>query len=285
MPSKTVSGPTPAESLGDPVSEDPGSGFAARPSRRRRRRMTFPTGLVSVLVGLALWQLAMKVFKPSELVIVAPLDVARRLLDSIQDGTLWPDLSISLQAFVLGYGLAVLAAIPLGLLIGSSAGLYEWTKLWIAGLYATPIIGLAPLFVISFGYGLQAKAAVVLSLAVFPILINTIAGARAVGKDFQELAVVYRANRWETFVKVLLPGSTPFIATGLRLSVGRGLIGVVVADLFGASAGLGLNLQRSAQAFDTANIYAVTMVLAALGIVLTSVIEVFEKRAYARSGI
>lgn len=250
-----------------------------------RRRLRFPTGLVSILVGLVIWQVAVRVLHPSELVIVAPLDVAERLVETIQDGTLWPDLSVSLQAFVVGYGLAVLIGIPLGLLIGSSARLHEWTRLWIAGLYATPIIGLAPLFVISFGYGLQAKAAVVVSLAVFPILINTIAGARSVGRDFRELAVVYRANRVETFARVLLPGSMPFIATGLRLSVGRGLIGVVVADLFGASAGLGLSLQRSAQAFDTANIYAVTAVLAFLGIALTSAIEVFEKRAYARSGI
>lgn len=255
------------------------------PDPLRRRRVGFPIGLVSVLVGLGVWQLAVMVFQPSELVIVTPVEVVQRLWESIQDGTLWPDLSISLRAFFLGYFLAVLVAIPLGLMIGSNDTLYAWVRLWISGLYATPIIGLAPLFVITFGYGLQAKAAVVFSLALFPILINTIAGARTVGKDFRELAVVYGANRLETFRKVLLPGSTPFIATGLRLSVGRGLIGVVVADLFGASAGLGLSLQRSAQAFDTANIYAVTLLLAVLGIVLTSVIEVFEKRAYARNGI
>ena len=253
--------------------------------RARRTRRVSPVGLISLVLGLGIWEVAVRVLHPSTLVIVAPSEIVTKLFQIFADGSLWPDLSISMEAFVIGYGLAVVIAVPLGLIIGSSTGTYRWTRLWITGLYATPIIGLAPLFVIIFGFGLTAKAAVVLSLSIFPILINTISGARAVGTDYRELAVVFGAKRTETFRKVTLPGSTPFIATGLRLAVGRGLIGVVVADLFGASAGLGLNLQKSAGAFDTAGIYAVTLLLAFIGIALTSVIEVFERRAYARSGI
>lgn len=249
------------------------------------RVSAFVQGGVSVLVGLVLWQLIVLIAQPSDLVIVAPTEVVARLVQNVADGSLWPDLAVSLQAFLIGYAVAVLIAIPAGLLIGSSRLAHEWSRLWISGLYATPIIGLAPLFVILFGYSVQAKAAVVFVLAVFPILINTIAGARAVGKDYTELAFVFGATRLETFRRVLVPGSTPFIATGLRLAVGRGLIGVVVADLFGASAGLGLSLQRSAGAFDTANIFAVTLLLAVLGVVLTGVVELAERRAYARSGM
>jgi ABC-type nitrate/sulfonate/bicarbonate transport system permease component len=265
-----------------PAVDDPP---VASRSDRPRRRFTALQGLASVLIGLAIWQLVVVIFQPSDLVIVAPTEVVGRLAGSLADGSLWPDLAISLQAFLVGYAIAFIVAIPLGLAIGSSRWAHEWSRLWISGLYATPIIGLAPLFVILFGYGLQAKAAVVFTLAVFPMLINTIAGARAVGQDFKELAVVFGASRFETFRTVLVPGSTPFIATGLRLAVGRGLIGVVVADLFGASAGLGLNLQRSAGAFDTANIFAVTLLLAVLGVALTALVEVVERRAYARSGM
>jgi NitT/TauT family transport system permease protein len=236
------------------------------------------------VIGLLLWEFAVVMFQPSRLVIVAPSEIGRRLVVMVTDGTLWPDLSISLAAFAIGYTVAAAVAIPLGLIIGSSTHWQIWSRPWISGLYATPLIGLAPLFVVIFGYGLAAKVAVAICLAVFPILINTIAGARAVGKDFTELATVFGADRTEMLRRILLPGSMPFIMTGLRLAVGPGLIGVVVADLFGATAGLGLSLQRSANEFDTAGIYAVTLLLAVLGIALTGIIEIFERRAYERSG-
>lgn len=259
----------------------------ARPQRtqtkeggRVKSQQKLPVGVLSILAGLALWELVVRVFEPSRLIIVAPSEVLVRLADMFATGVIWEDLIPSLQGFGVGYLIAAVVAIPLGLMIGSSQILYRWANPWVNALYATPIIGLAPLFIIVFGFGLTAKVAVVISLVIFPILINTVSGARAVSPEHRELAVVYRANKVETFVRVLFPGSIPFILTGLRLAVGRGLIGVVVADLFGASSGLGLSLQRSAQSFNTTDIFAVTVLLAFLGIVLTAILEFFERRSY-----
>lgn len=246
----------------------------------RRSAPPIPYGVISIIGGLLIWEVLVRVLKPDRLVIVAPSEIIARLWEMLSTGEIWPDLSISLQGFGIGYALAALVAIPLGLAIGASPLLYRFANPWVSALYATPIIGLAPLFIIIFGFGLRSKIAVVVTLVIFPILINTVSGARAVGVDHKELAVVYRANRVETFVRVLFPGSIPFILTGLRLAVGRGLIGVVVADLFGASSGLGLNLQRSAQAFNTVDIFAVTLLLASLGLILTGLLEIFERRAY-----
>jgi ABC-type Fe3+ transport system permease subunit len=103
---------------------------------------------------------------------------------------------------------------------------------------------------------------------------------RAVSRDQRELAAVYRAIRLETFWRIFLPGSMPFVLTGLCLAIGRGLIGIVVADLFGADKGLGLMVQQSAQTFDTARIFAVTVLLAALGIGLTALLQGFERRMH-----
>jgi ABC-type nitrate/sulfonate/bicarbonate transport system permease component len=268
---KSGSTPTPADDTMTVVTP----AAARRPLEDR-----IPYGLVSILAGLLLWEVAVRVFQPNPLTIVAPSTIAETLADLFRTGSIWPDLTISMQGFAIGYALATLVAIPLGLAIGASSLVYRWANPWVNALYATPIVGLAPLFIIIFGFGLQAKVAVVIALCIFPILINTVSGARAVSTDHKELAVVYRASRLETFRRVLFPGSMPFILTGLRLAVGRGLIGVVVADLFGSSSGLGLNLQRSAQSFDTANIFAVTVLLAFLGIALTAIIEFFERRAY-----
>jgi ABC-type nitrate/sulfonate/bicarbonate transport system permease component len=250
------------------------------PTEGARWRLGVPHGLVSLVAGLLLWEVLVRVFDPNPLWIVSPSTTASALTELFRTGSIWPDLTVSMQGFAFGYLLSALVAVPLGLAIGASKLLYLWANPWVSALYATPVVGLAPLFVIVFGFGLATKIAVVLTVAIFPILINTVAGARAVSSDHKELAIVYRATRLEVFRKVLLPGSLPYILTGLRLAVGRGLIGVVVADLFGATSGLGLNLQRSAQSFDTANIFAVTSLLAGLGIVLTSALEFLERRAY-----
>lgn len=254
----------------------------ARP--RLLRSWRTPYGFLSIAAGLLLWEALVRVFQPSELVIVAPSEIAATLYEMFASGEIWPDLTISMQAFILGYFLSACVAIPLGLAIGASDLAYKWANPWISALYATPILGLAPLFVIIFGFGLSAKVAVVIALVTFPILINTVSGARSVAVEHKELAIVYRANRLENFRRVLFPGSLPFILTGLRLAIGRGLIAVVVADLFGASAGLGLNLQRSAQSYDTASIFAVTVLLAFLGIALTALVERLERKAYKGAG-
>lgn len=266
-----------------PVDDRAARDSSARPRASRKPLISadrIPYGLISILAGLLLWELIVRVAQPSRLIIVAPSEIIQRLWEMLTTGEIWPDLSISLQGFAIGYVIAALVAIPLGLAIGASPLVYKLANPWVNALYATPIIGLAPLFIIIFGFGLTSKIAVVVALVIFPILINTVSGARAVGIDHKELAIVYKASRLETFVRVLFPGSTPFILTGLRLAVGRGLIGVVVADLFGASAGLGLNLQRSAQAFNTVDIFAVTLLLAFLGIALSGFLEYFERRAY-----
>lgn len=253
---------------------------ADKPNRQTKTKRSLPYGVISILAGLVLWEILVQLFEPSRLIVVAPTEILERLVEMFATGSIWPDLNISMQGFAIGYVLAAVLAIPLGLIIGASSLVYRWANPWVNALYATPIIGLAPLFIIIFGFGLQAKVAVVVALVIFPILINTVSGARAVGIDHKELAVVYKANKLETFVRVLFPGSIPFILTGLRLAVGRGLIGVVVADLFGSSSGLGLNLQQSAQSFNTVDIFAVTVILAFLGIVLTGILEYFERRAY-----
>lgn len=254
--------------------------MAAVDKSSKRSKDRIPYGLISILTGFVLWELGVRIFDPNPLTIVAPTTIAERLYEMFSTGSIWPDLIISMQGFGLGYLIAAAVAIPLGLAVGASSLLYRWINPWVSALYATPIIGIAPLFIIIFGFGLRAKVAVVLALVIFPILINTVSGARSVSTEHKELAVVYRANGVETFREVLFPGALPFILTGLRLAVGRGLIGVVVADLFGATAGLGLNLLESAQSFDTANIFAITVLLAFLGIALTAAIEFFERRAY-----
>jgi NitT/TauT family transport system permease protein len=179
---------------------------------------------------------------------------------------------------LIGFVIGSIAGIAIGLAMASNERVASLLNPWVAGIYATPIIALAPLLILWFGIGIWSKVAVVVSLVIFPVIINTEAGLRATDRQLIELARSFCATRWQIFSKVSLPAALPFIMAGLRLGVGRGLIGVVVGELFGARAGLGFLVVQSAEAFNMPRLFAGVLVLAAAGIVLTSGFQALERR-------
>ncbi len=137
---------------------------------------------------------------------------------------------------------------------------------------------LAPLFILWFGIGIWSKVIVVISLVLFPVTINTEAGLRTTSERLIEMLRSFGATRRQIFVKVSLPSAVPFILAGLKLGIGRGLIGVVVAELFGSRAGLGRLISQSADAFNMPELFAGVVILAFAGIVMTAGFGWLEKR-------
>jgi ABC-type nitrate/sulfonate/bicarbonate transport system permease component len=148
----------------------------------------------------------------------------------------------------------------------------------VSALYATPVIGLAPLFIIWFGIGINSKIAVVFLLAILPIIINTESGIRTVDPHLIETARAFSARRSQIFLKVLLPGALPQIVTGLRLGVGRGLLGVVAGELFAAQAGLGYLIVASSQLFNPAGVFVGITALAFAGILSMVLLRRLERK-------
>src|SRR6266853_1609563 len=206
-------------------------GAAPRPQAVRRappRGLHF-AGLISILAGLALWE------------FLSRLAVS---------GQLWPHISISAVEFAIGYVIASLLGIVVGFAMASSELGKKILQPWISGLYATPTIALAPLFILWLGIGIWSKVLVVIFLVLFPVTINTEAGLRTTSERLIEMLKSFGASRSQIFFKVSLPSALPFILAGLKLGIGRGLIGVVVAELFGSRAGLGRLISQSADAFN-----------------------------------
>lgn len=247
-------------------------------TRSKKRRRRAPVSLISVIGGFLLWEAALVVFEVSEFALVPPSQIAGEFIVVVRDGLIWEHLRISLLAFVLGFGVSAALAIPVGLVAGTSRTIGELASPWIAGLYATPMIALAPLLIISLGFGVEAKLAVVAFACFFPMVINTISGVKAVEASLLDVSIAFGATKAETFRKVLLPGSVPFIMAGLQLAVGRGVVGLVVADLFGSRAGLGLFLLNSAQAFNIARVFVAALTLAMLGVLFSALLRAIENR-------
>lgn len=246
--------------------------------RRRRSRRWIPPSIVSLVVGFALWQFVVVVFHPNPLIIVAPSDIAAKFVEVATQGNLAEHFGVSMRAFAIGLALSAVLGIALGLVMGASERVRVYLDPWVSAFYATPSVALAPLFVVWLGFGTKSTIAIVTLLAFFPVVISTMDGTAAIQRDLVEVGVVFKANRWEMFRLVLLPGALGPILTGLRLAVGRGLVGVVVADLFGSSSGLGFLIVNASLTFDTAAVFLATIMLALIGVTLNRLIYLAQRR-------
>ncbi len=224
----------------------------------------------SVFGGLALWEFISRVIVGSKLFLAAPTQVLYALYDLARTGEIWKHVWISALEFCLGYFIACFLGVALGFVMATFKSGKQALQPWVSGLYATPTVALAPLFILWFGIGIVSKVMVVALLVLFPVAINTEAGLRNTSPNLVETVRSFGATRRQIFFKVALPSALPFIFAGLKLGIGRGLIGVVVAELFGARAGLGQLISQSAETFNMPNLFAGVTVLAVAGIAMTS---------------
>jgi len=235
-------------------------------------------GIVSVIVGLLIWELVSRVLVANALFLAAPTQIFAAIVALARTGELWRHLGISAIEFALGYSIASLLGIAAGLAMANSAVVRQAMSPWVSGLYATPTIALAPLFILWFGIGVWSKVLVVILLVFFPVVINTEAGLRTTSERLIEMLRSFGATPRQIFLKVSLPSAVPFILAGLKLGIGRGLIGVVVAELFGSRAGLGRLISASADSFNMPELFAGVVVLAVAGILMTAGFTWLEAR-------
>ena len=233
-------------------------------------RANYFAGLISILAGLALWEFLSRVVVANALFLAAPTQIFAAIYALAASGQLWPHIWISAVEFAVGYAIASLLGIVVGLVMASSELGKKILQPWISGLYATPTIALAPLFILWLGIGIWSKVLVVIFLVLFPVTINTEAGLRTTSARLIEMLRSFGATPRQIFFKLSLPSAMPFILAGLKLGIGRGLIGVVVAELFGSRAGLGRLISQSADAFNMPELFAGVIILAVAGIVMTA---------------
>jgi NitT/TauT family transport system permease protein len=235
-------------------------------------------GTLSVVGGLLLWEFVSRVLIANQLFLAAPSQIVHAIYTLTMTGEMERHVAISSVEFAIGYVIAAVLGIALGFGMASSARFKQALQPWISGFYATPTIALAPLFILWLGIGIWSKVLVVIFLVLFPVTINTEAGLRTTSDRLIEMLRSFGASRSQIFFKVSLPSALPFILAGLKLGIGRGLIGVVVAELFGSRAGLGRLISQSADAFNMPELFAGVIVLAVAGIAMTAGFGWLEKR-------
>ena len=235
-------------------------------------------GCISVFAGVALWEISTHLLLEDELLIPPPSSVLRTFWALLLNGQLKKHFLATLLEFAYGFSTACV----IGVLIGYFMGMYKWfdelVDPWIATLYSIPIITVVPLIIIWFGIGMLSKVIVVFKITAVAIILNTAAGIKTLNPVWLELAKSLRLSAWETTYKIRIPGALPFIITGMRLGVGRALLGVIVAELMAANAGLGYLLRDSSETWDSPKLFVTVILLAVMGLVSFNLIKRLERR-------
>ena len=244
-------------------------------------------GIGAVLVFLAMWEFmggAWSVYNPIPFLRVNPMFMSapsliwKAAVGLFTSGEIYNDLYISGIEFAWGYFLSVIFAVPFGIMCGWYRRMAYIFDPFINAMNATPRVALLPLVIIWLGIGVLSKIGIIFLGAVFPILINTRDGVKTTPHTLLNAAKSFGASEWQIFKSVVLPSTLPFILTGLRLGVGRALIGVMVGELYAATAGIGFMITVAGATFQTDKVFVGVLIFAITGMIATEVLDKLEHR-------
>jgi ABC-type nitrate/sulfonate/bicarbonate transport system permease component len=220
--------------------------------------------LLSLVVVLALWEFYGRRVNP--ILFTYPLAIGRAFFSLVMSGELQSYMKESLLVLLYASILALIVGVFLGVVMGRFS-LVEWaTDIYISALYSMPMVAMVPLIVLWFGFKVPAKVIIVFLFMVFPILINTYQGVKDVDRNLQEVARSFCSSEGQLWRHLIIPSAIPFIVVGVRLAIGRGLVGVIVAEFYTSVTGLGYMIVRYANAFETDKLFVPIVVVMILGV-------------------
>jgi NitT/TauT family transport system permease protein len=245
-------------------------------ARRRRNKQiqTIAIRCTSLAIVLTLWQVFGANVDP--VLFTTPSKIAAAAVTMIASGELWTYLWPSLVVLAIGLTLAAIIGIAIGLLLARFWVLDVAFGVYITFLYSTPSVALVPLIVLWAGFETTAKVIILFLFAFFPMTINTYQGVKNVDTKLIEVGRAFRCSEAQLWTNIVLPGALPFIVTGLRLAVGRGLIGMVLADLYTAISGIGYLIVRTASTYQVDKMFVPIVTLGLLGVTLTALLRLLE---------
>ena len=253
-------------------------------SAPKGRHLNLVLGFLGMAIILAAWQVSASTGLVDPNFSSSPAGAFMALLDAVGTGTIWSPLGSTLATVAWGILISIVVGIPGGLLIGRNRVLYGLTDPVISIMYSVPYVVFLPMLIFWFGIDLNARVVIVVWSALFPPLINVVAGARNLDVSYIQVSKVFCASRTMALCSVAFPATLPYILAGLRQAVGRALIGAIVAELFMGSAGLGYQVQLQTSNFEMDDAMASIAVIAVAAIVLTRGVGYLERRFTFWSG-
>lgn len=231
---------------------------------------------ITFIVVMFGWEFAGRYVNP--IFLSSPSAIAAAFVELMQSGELIRATASSLFSFLLGISLTIVFGIGIGVAMGRIRVVEYILEPYVTALYSTPSIALIPLFILWFGVGMAAKVFIIFFLSVFIVIINTFTGVRNLSQSVIDVGTAFGANQRQSFYMIVLPAALPFIMTGLRLAVGRGILAMIVAEFFTSISGLGGMIVKYANFFQTAKMFVPIVVVSLLGVCAVEILKHLEIR-------
>lgn len=250
----------------------------AAPTRSEKAKALLYTGapLIAAVVFFVTWEIVGRRTNP--ILFAPPTRVAESFVTLTANGRLPEALLVSLQSLAVGFVLALVSGLVVGIVLGMNPTLARVVEPYIDAVYATPRVVMIPLVILWFGVGFWGRLFIIWIGGVVPIIFNTAHGVRNSRRDLLEVAQAFQASKWQTVWHVIMPGAVPYIMGGLRIAAGRLLLGVVIAEIFLDLTGVGGIIQTESAYFRTANMLVGVLVFAVLGVLMMVAFDLLEKK-------
>ncbi len=235
-------------------------------------------GILGILIFLLAWEIASRTHILNPFYFPPFTQIVAKGIELFVSGAIWDHMIFSLTNFAVGFATATLAGVLAGIPMGWYKGISKTLDPLLSGIYATPLIALLPLIIMLFGLGAISKIIMTFLAAVFPVLINTMTGIANTDSNLIKMSRSFGASDSTIFLKVSIPGSLPYIVSGMRVALGRALVYIVVAEQYGAAMGLGYLSSVAAQRFQIAAMFVPIVIIACLGAGLTELLKAVERR-------
>jgi NitT/TauT family transport system permease protein len=251
---------------------------AEAPLRRRKKPRLSPSLIrtLAVVLFFAAWEFGGARMNP--LFLVPPSAIFSAAIEMIGSGALFTAMAQSLVPFAAGLAITIVGGILIGIAMAQWPIVEYVLDPFVNAFYAIPRIALIPLIILWVGLEFAGKVTILVSVAIFPVIVNTYAGIKDVRGSMLEIGRAYCATDFQIFTKIVLPAAIPFIMAGVRLSVGLAIIGIVVAEFFTSISGLGGLIVEYSNSFATARLFVPVIVIALVGITLTAFVQWLERR-------
>lgn len=227
---------------------------------------------------LIVWEAVAAARVVDPMFISSPSRIARVAVEMSQEPDFWRDVQVSGSEFLWGYLAAIAVGVPLGLAAGWYRRIQYAIGPFVDMLNAVPRVTFMPILILWFGIGIWSKFAVVFLGAVIPIVLSTFSGVKTNEARLLRVARSFGASDMKTFTSIVLPGTAPFIFTGLKYASGRALLGVVVGELYAATAGVGHMIAQAGNSFETDIVLFGVLLFTATGLIVTTVLDRIERR-------
>ncbi|MGP6170006.1 ABC transporter permease [Microbacterium sp. A204] len=247
---------------------------------RTHRPETIGTPITIIAIVLVWWA-GVSIFEVRAVVLPSPVDVWNALvqaLDPSNVSNLYEDIAVTLYEIMVGFALGSLLGLVLALILVQFRIVERIAKPIIDAFQSMPKIAIAPLFIIWFGFGSISKIALVIVVVFFPVLVAGLAGFKSVDQERLEVMQSFGASKWDTFRKLVLPASLPFLFTGLEIALVTAITATIVAEFLSGTAGLGVIIVQMGQVLNTAGIFAVTIILGVIGWLLVLILAFVRRR-------